>query len=84
MNGITFRGVCQYLSTSGAVMCEVGPGQFFGDLPMIFEEKHLASVRSKTNVEVIRKPTRVFFRSGHGPLLYFYGQLSIFLYTYVD
>ena len=60
MNGIVFRGVCQYLSTSGAVMCEVGPGQFFGDLPMIFEEKHLASVRSKTNVEVIRKPTRVF------------------------
>ena len=34
------------------VLSELGPGQYFGDLPMLFRDYHLASVRAKTNVEV--------------------------------
>ena len=37
---------------SELLMGELGPGDYFGDLPMLFSQYHLASVRAKTYVEV--------------------------------
>ena len=36
---------------SELVMTELGPGDYFGDLPMLYSSYHLASVRAKTYVE---------------------------------
>ena len=33
-------------------MTEMGPGQYFGDLSMLFHDYFLADVRAKTHVEV--------------------------------
>ena len=61
--------MCQYVSREREiVLSELGPGQYFGDLPMLFRDYHLASVRAKTNVEVTAhtaRPCRAFLINRH-------------------
>ena len=57
------KGLLQIIDEiSGDVYCEFGPGEYFGNLSIILEEKRTASIRSKSFCEAFILDSEAFFR----------------------
>lgn len=56
------KGSIQIINeSSGDTYCEFGPGEYFGNLSIVLQEKRTASVRSKTFCEVFILDSEAFF-----------------------
>ena len=57
------KGMLQVIDeSSGAIYCEFGPGEYFGNLSIMLQEKRTASIRSKSFCEVFILGSEAFFR----------------------
>lgn len=57
------KGVLEIINEgSGEVYCEYGPGEYFGNLSIMLEEKRTATIRSKSFCEVFILDSEAFFR----------------------